>query len=76
MYNWDEKGFLIGTASATQRILTLEALLSKRITHANQDGNREFITLLACISALGIALPPAIIYQSDSGSLQDTWIED
>ena len=68
-YNWDEKGFLIGIASVTQRILSLEALLSRRITHASQDGNREFITLLAYISAAGIALPPAIIYQSESSSL-------
>ena len=35
LYNWDEKGFLIGMVSATQRIMTLEALLSGRITHAS-----------------------------------------
>ena len=56
--------------------MTLEALLSGRITHASQDGSREFITLLASISATGIALPPALIYQGDSGTLQDTWVED
>ena len=63
-------------ASATQRIMTLEAFLSGRITQASQDGSREFITLLACINALGVALPPALIYQGDSGTLQDTWVED
>ena len=63
-------------ASATQRIMSLEAFLSGRITQASEDGSREFITLLACINALGIALPPALIYQSDSGTLQDTWVED
>ena len=68
-YNWDEKGFFIGIASATQRILSLEALFFRRITHASQDGNREFITLLACISATSIALLLAIIYQSKSSSL-------
>ena len=68
-YNWDEKGFLIGIASVIQRILSLEVLLSKRIIYASQDGNREFIILLACISAAGIALSPAIIYQSESSSL-------
>ena len=76
LYNWDEKGFLIGMASATQRIMALEALLSSRITHASQDGSREFISLLACICADGSALPPALIYKGDSGTLQDTWIED
>ena len=63
-------------ASATQRIMTLEALNSGRITHASQDGSREFITLLASISATGVVLPPALIYQGDSGTLQDTWVED
>ena len=49
-------------AGATQHIITLEALLFSRITHASQDGNREFITLLTYISATGVALPPGLIY--------------
>ena len=76
MYNWDEKGFIIGITSITKRIMTLEALLSGRIKYASQDGNREFLSLLACICADGTALPPALIYKSDSGKLQDTWIAD
>ena len=72
LYNWDEKGFVIGQASATQHIMSLEALESGRITHSSQDGNREFIRLLACITADGTALPPALIYKGDSGVLQDT----
>ena len=76
VYNWDEKGFLIGMASAVKQIMTLEALESGRITHASQDGSREFISLLACICANGTALPPALIYRGDSKTLQDTWLED
>ena len=75
IYNWDEKGFVIGQASATQRIMSNEALESGRITRASQDGSREFISLLACISATGAVLPPALIYKGES-SLQDTWLED
>ena len=56
--------------------MSLEALESGRITHASQDGNREFISLLACIGADGTALPPALIYKGNSGILQDTWVED
>jgi hypothetical protein len=56
--------------------MSLEALESGRITHVSQDGNREFISLLVCIAADGTALPPALIYKSDSGVLQDTWVED
>ena len=69
MYNWDEKGFLISMASATQRIMSLEALHSGRITHASQDGSREFLSLLTSIYADGSALPPALIYKGDSNIL-------
>lgn len=76
LYNWDEKGFIIGLANAVRRLMTKEALDSGRITNASQDGSREFISLLACICADETALPPALIYKGDSGSLQNTWIED
>ena len=75
IYNWDEKGFILGQATATQRIINREALESGRITRASQDGSREFISLLACISASGTALPPALIYKGDT-SLQNTWLKD
>jgi hypothetical protein len=41
----------------------------------SQDGNREWITILATICADGTAIPPAIIF-AGSGSLQSTWVED
>ena len=74
IWNWDEKGFLIGQASVTKRIMSVEALKSGRITHASQDGSREFISLLACISAMGAYLPPALIYKGEH--LQDSWLEE
>jgi hypothetical protein len=40
-----------------------------------QDGSREFISLLAAVSAAGMAMPPTLIYASESGDLQDSWIE-
>ena len=76
MYNWDEKGFLIGVANRTNRIMTREAYDNGRVTHASQDGNKEFISLLACVGADGTVLPPALIYKGSSGDLQDTWLED
>ena len=76
LYNWDEKGFMIGFARTLKRVVTLEALKSGRIRGAAHDGNREFITLLACICADGSKLPPGLIYQGESGMLQDTWVED
>ena len=41
-----------------------------------QDGNREFITVMACVNALGNVMPPVLLYASESGDLQDTWIQD
>ena len=66
---------MIGQATATQRIMNREALESGRITRASQDGSREFISLLAYISAIGAVLPPALIYKGDS-SLYNIWLED
>ena len=50
-------------------------LLRCRITYDSQDGSREFIILLARISAIEAVLPPALIHQGES-SLRDTWLED
>ncbi len=76
IYNWDEKGFLIGLSAAVKRIISTEALKSGRIIGACQDGSREFISLLACICADETAIPPALIYKGESFDLQDTWVED
>ena len=59
-----------------KRIVSREALESGRLLGASQDGSREFITLIASICANGTHLPPALIYQSESGDLQDSWLED
>jgi hypothetical protein len=40
-----------------------------------RDGNREWVTLLACVCASGEALPPALIYQGISG-VQSSWVDD
>lgn len=56
--------------------MTREAYNQGRIRHAQQDGNREFISLLACVCADGTALPPALIYQGASNDLQNSWMDD
>jgi prepilin-type processing-associated H-X9-DG protein len=76
MYNWDEKGFIIGLMNRTQRIMTLEALRSGRIKYTMTDGNREFVTLLACICADGTKIPVGLIYEGESHDLQDSWVEE
>jgi DDE superfamily endonuclease len=56
--------------------MTKEAYKRGRIRNAQQDGSREFISLLACVCADGTATPPALIYQGASNDLQTTWLED
>ena len=67
---------MIGQSSVRKRIVTKEAYKSGRIDHFLHDGNREWISLLACICADGSALPPALIYQGVSNDLQSSWIDD
>jgi hypothetical protein len=40
------------------------------------DGNREWITTIACICADTTALSSGLIYQAASGNIQDTWLQD
>jgi hypothetical protein len=53
-----------------------EAYKSGRVRQAVHDGNREFISLLACVSAIGKAIPATLLYKGESHDLQDTWVED
>jgi hypothetical protein len=43
IYNWDEKGFIIGLMNRVYRIMILEALRSGKTTHTMTDSNREFL---------------------------------
>jgi hypothetical protein len=76
IYNWDEKSFLIGMAAVTKHIMGKKVYETGRITAVSQDSNREFINPLTCVSAVGIALPPPLLYQGKSGDLQDGWLQD
>jgi hypothetical protein len=66
-YNMDEKGFFVGIAYRRKRIFSKAVYESGERTAAMRDGNREWVTLLACVCASGEALPPALIYQGISG---------
>ncbi|KAM4067790.1 DDE superfamily endonuclease [Hirsutella rhossiliensis] len=57
-------------------IVPREALRRGKLVGASQDGNREFITLIAAICADYSYLPPALIYKGESKDFQDTWLED
>jgi hypothetical protein len=75
VYNMDEKGFLIGITGRSKRVFSKALWARKEVTAALQDGSKEWITVLACICADGVALPPALIYEGKTG-LQSSWVED
>lgn len=67
---------MIGRQSVRKRIISRGAYEQGRIRYFQEDGNREFISLLACVCADGSALPPTLIYQGASQDLQSSWVED
>jgi hypothetical protein len=72
----DEKGFMIGQIGRSKRIFSKTEWKQKKFKQALIDGNREWITLIACVGASGKALPPAIIYSSNSKNVQERWVRD
>jgi hypothetical protein len=76
IYNFDEKGFLIGYGRSLKRIMSRATLALGRITKSKQDGCREFISILACISAIRKWIPPLLIYKGESGDLISTWVNE
>jgi hypothetical protein len=74
-YNMDEKGFLIGITTRSKRVFSKQLWEAKQVTAALQDGNREWVTVIACICGDGSALDPALIYEA-KGELRNTWVSD
>jgi hypothetical protein len=74
-YNMDEKGFMLGVLTRSKRVFSRRLYEEGKLKAHIQDGNREWITLLACICADGSHIEPSLIYQSASGSIQDSWLQ-
>jgi hypothetical protein len=72
----DEKGFLLGVINRTKRVFDVNAKRQGKLLGASQDGNRSWITFLACICQDMTSLPPFLIYQGKPGQVQDTWLTD
>ena len=66
----------MGLGRTMKRIIVQEALKSGRITKAKQDKSREFISVLACISAIRRWILLLLIYKGDSSDLVSTWVDD
>ena len=60
----DEKGFMMGLAARCKVIYT--QLGCKGPIKVAEDGNRELLTVIECVSASGTVLPPFIIYKGSN----------
>ncbi|KAF2621272.1 hypothetical protein BU25DRAFT_404636 [Macroventuria anomochaeta] len=56
-YNMDEKGFMIGVTTRTKHVFSRRMWEKKEVTATTQDGNRAWVTLVACVCGDGLALP-------------------
>jgi hypothetical protein len=75
-YNMDEKGFMLGVVQETRRYFTTSQFDSKKLRGNGQDGNREWVTVLASICQDLTALPPAIVYSAATNNHMDNWYEE
>lgn len=58
----DKKGFLISMLTKAKRVFSKSAFKSGQLKNTIQNGNREWITILATICADGTTLSPGLIY--------------
>jgi hypothetical protein len=69
-YNMDEKGFMIGRTGRQKRVFSRTSWSKKRFRQVLADGNCEWITVIACVGASGVALSPGLIMAADSDNVQ------
>ncbi|KID97311.1 DDE superfamily endonuclease, CENP-B-like protein, partial [Metarhizium majus ARSEF 297] len=58
------------------RVFSLNVKKQGKLLGASQDGNRSWITFLACVSQDMTSLPPFLIYQGKPGQVQDSWLTE
>jgi hypothetical protein len=70
VYNMDEKGCMKGIGD-NQKVIVPRR---EGETFSTQPGNREWVSIIECISALGYLLPPFVIFEGSR--IQHAWIPD
>ena len=66
----------MGQQEKERVVVSLDNYRKGKIQGMQQDGSREWITLLAAIVGDGTCLSPAIIMPGEAGYVGDTWIQD
>lgn len=76
-YNMDKKGFIIGIINRrTKRVFSRSAVESKRKRQPLQDGNRDWVSILASVYADSSALSPGISCLAKPNTIESSWVED
>ena len=75
-YNMDEKGCMIGVIGRSKRVFSKAVYEITGRAKVIQDGNRDWVTTIACVCADGTSIPYAVIYSAKNGNIRDTWVND
>lgn len=70
IYNMDEKGFMQGVIA---KLKVMISKYDKKKAYMTQCGNREWVSLIECVSMDGRSLPPWIIFKGKL--IQKAWKE-
>ncbi|EIW70637.1 hypothetical protein TREMEDRAFT_68144 [Tremella mesenterica DSM 1558] len=73
VFNMDETGFGIGTTQSRRVLVVIEKGEVRGKATKAMPGRQEWVTLIECISADGIALPPLVIFRGEAG-LNSGWL--
>jgi helix-turn-helix, Psq domain/Tc5 transposase DNA-binding domain len=66
IYNMDEKGIQMGIGKRTLVLVDRD----QKTVNQVEDGNRELVTVIECVSADGSALHPSVIYKGKRRDLE------
>jgi hypothetical protein len=66
IYNMDEKGIQLGIDKRTMVLVERDQKSVQQV----EDGNRELVTVIECVSADGHVLPPSVIFKAKTRDLQ------
>lgn len=66
IYNMDEKGIQLGIGKKVRALVDRD----QKVVHQVEDGNRELVTVIKCVSADGTSIPPSVVYQGARRDLE------
>ena len=72
----DEKGLSIRLVNRSKRVFSKATWESKGKRQSLQDGNREWVTIIASICADGSTLPLGLVFAGKPNTIQQSWVED